>query len=173
MASTFEGVVFDEDFILKKELKSLGFRETDVEGSYHRFQDEVHAELTDIFDDEFADNKRAVKSWKEDVKSLLSRPVGNYRHKKRPASNLLPMMDTKDLRDNVKINLNQTSNREWSYELSVNFQSNHATLTNKNITRRGQNVRKVAWYGWADKMLTGNGLKNIISARNLMRSLFR
>ena len=174
MASVFEGVTFDKDFILKKELKSLGFRETDIKDSYYRFQDEVHAELTDIFDDEFEENKRIVRDWKEEVKSLLSKPLlPKYRHRKRPHRSLLPKMDTGELRDSVKVILRETPSREWSYELKVNFKSKHAELTNLNITRRGQNKRNVAWYGWADRMLTGNGLKNVISARNLMRSLFR
>ena len=173
MTKTFEGVVFDKDFILKKELKSLGFRETDIKDEYLRLQDEVHADLVDVLDEDYTDNRRQVKAWKKDVKDLLSRPVGNYAHKKRPHRNLLPMMNSKELRDTVKVSLRRTPNREWSYELSVNFQSNHADLTNRNITRAGQNKRKVAWYGWADKMLLGTGLKGVTSARNLMRSLFR
>lgn len=183
MAKTFEGLVFDSDFVLSKELKALGFRKTDVDKEYLRLQDWVHADLVDIFEDNLKEAKQQVANWKYDIKELLSKPVGKYKHKKRPHRSLLPKMNTGDLRDSVKVTLTGSRDKVWSYELKVNIKSkhrakkagnkDHADLTNANITRAGTNKRNVAWWGWADKMMDGRGLKGVPSARNLMRSLFR
>jgi len=183
MAKTFEGVIFDSDFILDSELRALGFRQSDIEKEYLRVQDWVHADVRDIYEDDLAEAKRQTNNWKYKIKALLSRPVGNYQHKKRPRRNLLPMMNTGALRDSFKVTLKESTGKAWSYELRVTLKSNkraktfsgnkdHAELTNDNITRAGHNKRNVAWRGWADEILEGKGLKGVPSARNLMRSLF-
>jgi hypothetical protein len=173
MAKTFEGVIFDKDFILKSELRSLGFRKTDIDNEYLRVQDWVHADVIDIYEDDLAEAKRQVDSWKHKIKSLLSRPVGRYAHKRRPNRNLLPMMNSGELRDSIKVSLKGSTGKAWTYELKVNIRSKHTNLTNDNITRAGRDKRKVSWRGWADEMMDGKGLKGVPSARNLMRSLFR
>lgn len=173
MAKTFEGVIFDNDFILHSELKALGFRKTDIDNEYLRIQDWVHADIIDIYEDDTVEAKRQVEDWKHKIKELLSRPVGRYAHKRRPNRNLLPMMNSKELRDSVKVSLKTSTGKLWNYELKVNIKSKHANLTNDNITRAGRNKRNVSWRGWADEMMDGKGLKGVPSARNLMRSLFR
>jgi len=173
MAKTFEGVIFDEHFVLEKELRSLGFRKSDIEGEYLRVVDWVHADFSDELDDDLVSARRQVAVWRTKLRKLLSRPVGKYAHKRRPHRNLLPMLNSAELRESIKVKLKQPNNTIWSYELSINLKSNHANLTNENITSRGRNGRRVAWRGWADEMLEGRGLKGVTSARNLMRSLFR
>lgn len=183
MAKHFTGVIVDKDFVLASELKKLGFRKVDTDDMYLRLQDWVHADIQELFDDNFVLAKKQVNAWKYKLRKLLSRPVGKYAHRKRPHRNLLPMMDSGDLHDHIKVTLKETPDSIWSYELNVSISSahkapkagnrDHADLTNANITRAGTAKRNVAWWGWADEMMDGKGLKGVPSARNLMRSLFR
>lgn len=173
MAKSFQSVIFDEDFILGKELRALGFRKSDLSNEYLRIQDKVHGHLAEIDEENITLARHKLKDWKLNVQSLLSRPVGRYAHRKRPHRNLLPMMNSGELKDLITVDLRATSDAVWSYTVNVKIKSKHATFTNENITRLGRSSRKVAWKGWADSMISGNGLKKVPSVRNLMRSMFR
>jgi len=170
--------LFDEDFVLEKDLRKLGFKKTDIDDTYARILDSVYALQDDLVNTDFKNISKEARLWKNNLRKALSHKVGKFVHKQRPMDNLFPMMNSGRLRDSLYVNVKDTSaTRTWSYEISVGFKSphfrkgkDHVLLTNYNITRSGLNTRHVSWYLWMDDVFN-KGKPGIISVRDLMKSV--
>ena len=176
MARKFEGVIFDRDELPLKMLRKLGFRPTAVEDEYFRVQDFVYGKMSDVATLELKEIRKDVRTWKNQLQHLLSRPVGKYAHKRRPHRNQFPMLNSGALRNSLYVDVKLTEQKKlWIYELKAGFKGvgdRHATLTNENITRAGRNARKVAWFNWWNNVMDGEHSKRITSVRQLMHDVF-
>jgi len=170
-----------DDYIkFRTRLRALGFKGDSLNIGVKVADDMLkHFHIMQVAKFQTAKNK--VARLEKNLKKRLSDPLPKkLRGKRRHFNRKYPYANSGALRDSVHLKLEKSvSEKRWVYEFTAvangrgKSSYDHATLTNKNITKLYPQKRKVAWEHWWDEAMDRGHSSRIIGARDLMESLFK